>query len=74
MIILKSGIKHDTLTALRNAALHLPSPFPDSAIRKDEEIAKYDDRHYSGGSHKNHMHMSSKPAQDTSCKSGPPVR
>ena len=34
---LRTGIKPDTLTALRSAPLHISTLFPDSAIRKAEE-------------------------------------
>ena len=34
---LKAGIKADTLAALRTAPLHLPTLFPDSVIKQEEE-------------------------------------
>ena len=39
---LGTGIKQDTLTALRTAALHLPTLFPDATIKRaEEDIAQY---------------------------------
>ena len=41
---LKSGMKQDTLAALRTAPIHLGSLFGDSFIHKaEDEISQYDD-------------------------------
>ena len=40
---LRTGIKQDTLTALRAAPLHIPTLFPDSTIKRaEEEIAQFE--------------------------------
>ena len=42
---LRTGIKPDTLTALRTAPLHIPTLFPDSAIRRAEgDIAQFESK------------------------------
>ena len=49
---LRTGIKPDTLTALRTAPLHIPNLFPDSAIRKAEEgIALFESKAHTGSTH-----------------------
>ena len=49
---LRTGIKSDTLTALRTAPLHLPTLFPDSAIRRaEEDIAQFEAKGHSGSAH-----------------------
>ena len=40
---LRTGIKLDTLNALRTAPLHMPTLFPDAAIKKaEEDIAHFE--------------------------------
>ena len=42
---LKSGIKPDTVAALRTALLHIPTLFPDSIIKRaEDEIALYESK------------------------------
>ena len=53
IIILKAGIKHDTLAALRNSLIHMTSLLPDGVIMKAEEIFHHDDKPLSGSSHEN---------------------
>ena len=41
----KSGIKPDTIAALRAAPLHIPTLFPDSVIKRaEEEISHHESR------------------------------
>ena len=48
---LKSGIKRDTLAALRSAPLHVTSLFTEAAINKvGEEISQHENRHFARGS------------------------
>ena len=59
-----SGVKPDTLTALRTAPVHLHSLFPDSLLVKaEDEISRSEERHSSGSSHRNpsrfHLYASS---------------
>ena len=50
---LRTGIKHDTLTALRTAPLRIPTLFPDVAIKKaEEDIAHFESKNQSGSSRK----------------------
>ena len=47
----KSGIKPDTVAALRAAALHIPTLFPDAVIKRaEEEISHYESKGHSGTS------------------------
>ena len=47
----KSGIKPDTVAALRTAPLHIPTLFPDSVIKRaEEEISHYESRGQASGS------------------------
>ena len=47
----KSGIKPDTVAALRTAPLHIPTLFPDAVInRAEEEISHYESKGHSGTS------------------------
>ena len=49
---LRTGIKLDTLTALRSAPLHISTLFPDSAIRKaEEDIAQFEAKAHSSSGH-----------------------
>ena len=49
---LRTGIKPDTLTALRTSPLQIPTLFPDSAIRKaEEDIAQFESKAHTGSSH-----------------------
>ena len=49
---LRTGIKPDTLTALRSAPLHIPALFPDSAIKRaEEDIAQFESKSHSGSTH-----------------------
>ena len=49
---LRAGIKPDTLTALRSAPLHIPTLFPDSAIRKaEEDIAQFESKAHTSSAH-----------------------
>ena len=48
---LKSGIKPDTVAALRTAPLHIPTLFPDAVIKRaEEEISHYESKGHSGSS------------------------
>ena len=49
---LRTGIKPDTLTALRTATLHILTLFPDSAIRKaEEDTAQFESKAHTGSPH-----------------------
>ena len=49
---LRTGIKPDTLTALRSAPLHIPTLFPDFAIRKaEEDIAQFESKAHTSSAH-----------------------
>ena len=49
---LRTGIKPYTLTALRSAPLHIPTLFPDSAIRRaEEDIAQFESKGHTGSAH-----------------------
>ena len=49
---LRTGIKPDTLTALRSAPLHISTLFPDSVIKRaEEDIAQLESKGHAGGSH-----------------------
>ena len=50
----KSGIKPDTIAALRTAPLHIPTLFPDSVIKRaEEEISHFESRGQSSSSRSN---------------------
>ena len=47
----RTGIKHDTLIALRTAPLHIPTLFPHAAIKKaEEDIAHFESKSQPGSS------------------------
>ena len=49
---LRTGIKPDTLTALRSAPLHIATLFPDAVIKRaEEDIAQFESRGQSTSSH-----------------------
>ena len=49
---LQSGIKPDTVAALRTAPMHISTLFPDSVIKKaEEEFAHYETKGHSSASH-----------------------
>ena len=49
---LRTGIKPNTLTALRSAPLHISTLFPDSVIKRAKEnIAQLESKRHAGGSH-----------------------
>ena len=49
---LRTGIKQDTLTALRIAPLHLPTLFPDATIKRaEEDIAQFESKGHSTSGH-----------------------
>ena len=49
---LRTGIKPDTLTALRSAPLHISTLFPDSVIKRaEEDIVQLESKGHAGGSH-----------------------
>ena len=49
---LRTGIKPDTLTALRTAPLHISTMFPDSIIKRaEEDIAQFEAKGHSGSTH-----------------------
>ena len=49
---LRTGIKPDTRIALRTAPLHIPTLFPDSAIKKaEEDIAQFESKAHTGSTH-----------------------
>ena len=49
---LRTGIKPDTLTALRSAPLHISTLFPDSVIKRaEEDIAQFESKGHSGSTH-----------------------
>ena len=49
---LRTGIKQDTLTALRTTPLHLPTLFPDDTIKRaEEDIAQFESKGHSTSGH-----------------------
>ena len=49
---LRTGIKQDTLTALRTAPLHLSTLFPDATIKRaEEDIAQFESKGHSTSGH-----------------------
>ena len=49
---LRTGIKQDTLTALRTAPLHISTLFPDTTIKwAEEEIAQFEAKSHSASGH-----------------------
>ena len=47
----RTGIKHDTINALRTAPLHIPTLFSDAGIKKaEEDIAQFESKNQSGSS------------------------
>ena len=49
---LRTGIKQDTLTALRTAPLHISTLFPDTTIKRaEEEIAQFEAKSHSASGH-----------------------
>ena len=49
---LRTGIKQDTLTALRTAPLHIPTLFPDATIKRaEEDIAQFESKGHTGQQH-----------------------
>ena len=74
----KAGIKQDTLAALRQAPLEIPTLFPDHILKKaEEDISKFEDRghtHASSSVHKdNRYHPYKKPEKHYEAKSGKPA-
>ena len=54
---LKSGIKPDTVAALRTAPLHIPTLFPNSVIKRaEEEIAHFESKEQSSLHSKSRYH------------------
>ena len=69
---LNTGVKHHTLTAQRTAPLHLRLPFPDQLLSKaEEEVARSEERHYSGQSYRKPSHFH--PCASNDCKSTIPA-
>ena len=49
---LRTGIKQDTLTALRTAPLHISTLFPDATVKRaEEDIAQFESKSHSASSH-----------------------
>ena len=49
---LGTGIKQDTLTALRTAPLHISTLFPDATIKRaEEDIAQFESKSHSASNH-----------------------
>ena len=49
---LRTGIKQDTLTALRTAPLHLSTLFPDATIKRaEEDVAQFESKGQSTSGH-----------------------
>ena len=74
----KPGIKQDTLAALLQAPLEIPTLFPDQVLKKaEEDISKFEDRgrtHSSFSVHKdNRYHAYKKPDKHYEAKSGKPA-
>ena len=74
----KSGIKQDTLAALRQAPLEISTLFPDNMLKKAvEDISKFEDRgltHSGSSVHKdNRYHPYKKPDNHYESKSGKPA-
>ena len=76
---LRAGVKQDTLTALRNALLHMHSLFLDQLLVKvEEEISHNEESHSTGTSQKKpscyHPYASStKPSHESDRKTGVPA-
>ena len=64
---LRTGIKQDTLTALRTAPLHLPTLFPDATIKRaEEDIAQFESKgHSTSGHSKGRYHPYERPDKKT---------
>ena len=67
---LKTGIKPDSLAALRDAPLQLATLFPDSAIKRaEEDIANYESKgHSSSSNRKGHYHPYERPERRSDSK------
>ena len=64
---LHSGVKQDTVNALRTSPVHLNALFPDQLIAKaEEEISKNEERRSSGTSHRQQNRFHPYPASDKS--------
>ena len=64
---LHSGVKQDTVNALRTSPVHLNALFPDQLIAKaEEEISKNEERHSSGTTHRQQNLFHPYPASDKS--------
>ena len=71
---LRTGIKQDTLTALRTAPLHLPTLFPDATIKRaEEDIAQFESKDHSTSGHsKGRYHPYEHPDQRSGNKDSRP--
>ena len=71
---LRTGIKQDTLTALRTAPLHLPTLFPDATIKRaEEDIAQFESKGHSTSVHsKGRYHPYERPDKKSGNKDSRP--
>ena len=69
-----TGIKQDTLTALRTAPLHLPTLFPDATIKRaEEDIAQFESKGHSTSVHsKGRYHPYERPDKKSGNKDSRP--
>ena len=71
---LRTGIKQDTLTALRTALLHLSTLFPDATIKQaEEDIAQFESKGQSTSGHgKGRYHPYERPEKKSSNRDSRP--
>ena len=70
---LKSGIKPDTVAALRTAPLYIPTLFPDSIIKRAEEIAHFESKGQSSSRGKGRYHPYERTEKRSDSKSDRPA-
>ena len=78
-MFLRTGVKQDTVTALRTAPLHTHSLFSDQLLLKaEEEVSRSEERRSAGNSHRKPSHYhpyasTDKPSHQPDQKSGVPA-
>ena len=75
---IKTGIKQDTLAALRQAPIHLATLFPDQILNKaEEDIAQFENKghstHSSSSQKKGRFHPYDRSDKSRDTKSGKPT-
>ena len=78
-VFLRTGVKQDSVTALRTAPLHTHSLFSDQLLLKaEEEVSRSEERRSAGNSHRKPSHYhpyasNDKPSHQPDQKSGVPA-